>query len=156
MLSQIWKLVFAALLLFILPASMAGASDARKDAAVTNVKAAIEYYKANGKGKTLALLSTKDNPYGKGEAYVDVHDVHGVCLAHPNTPGIIGISRLEQADPKGKYVYKEIAADVQGGKKSGWIDYMRKNPVDGKLEKKTAYWELYDGLIFKAGTYTAE
>jgi signal transduction histidine kinase len=156
MLSQIWKLAFAALLLYALPASMAGASDTPKDEAVTNVKAAIEYYKANGKGKTLALLSTKGNPYGKGEAYVDVHDLQGVCLAHPNTPGIIGISRLAEADPKGKYVYKQIVADVQGGKKSGWIDYMRKNPVDGRVEKKTAYWELYDSLIFKAGTYTAD
>jgi hypothetical protein len=29
-----------------------------------------------------------------------------------------------------------------------------KNPTTGKLENKTAYWEAYDGLIFKAGTYT--
>jgi hypothetical protein len=30
---------------------------------------------------------------------------------------------------------------------------MRKNPVSGKIEKKLAYWQLQDGLIFKAGTY---
>jgi hypothetical protein len=25
--------------------------------------------------------------------------------------------------------------------------------VSGKIEKKLAYWEVKDGLIFKAGTY---
>jgi signal transduction histidine kinase len=150
------KLIGLSVLVAFLPLAAASAADRGKEDVVAVVRGAIDYYKANGKTKALALLSTKDNPFGKGEAYVDVHDLNGVCLAHPNQPGIIGISRLEQADPAGKYVYKDIIAEVKAGKKSGWIDYMRKNPVDGKIEKKTAYWELHDGLIFKAGTYATE
>src|SRR5262245_24897490 len=153
MIRSLTKLALA-LMFSMLPLAAANASDRSKEEVVAVVQGAIEYYKANGKTKTLALLSTKDNQFGKGEAYVDVHDLHGVCLAHPNTPGIIGLSRLDQADPKGKFVYREIAAAVKAGKKSGWIDYVRKNPVEGKMENKTAYWELYDNLIFKAGTYS--
>jgi len=37
----------------------------------------------------------------------------------------------------------------------GWITYQRKNPMSGKIEKKLAYWERKDDLIFKAGTYEA-
>ena len=44
--------------------------------------------------------------------------------------------------------------DAAKQKPSGWIEYVMKNPTTGKLENKTAYWELHDGLIFKAGTYT--
>jgi hypothetical protein len=39
------------------------------------------------------------------------------------------------------------------GAPNGWITYQRKNPVSGKIEKKLAYWERKDDLIFKAGTY---
>ena len=154
MIRSLTRLAMMVLVFSVLPVVAAHAADRGKEGVVAVVQGAIEYYKANGKAKTLALLSTKDNQFGKGEAYVDVHDLNGVCLAHPNTPGIIGISRLDQADPKGKYVYREIAAAVKAGKKSGWIDYVRKNPVDGKMENKTAYWELHDNLIFKAGIYS--
>ena len=44
--------------------------------------------------------------------------------------------------------------DAAKHKPSGWIEYVMKNPTTGKLENKTAYWEMHDGLIFKAGTYT--
>jgi cytochrome c len=155
MIRSLTKLAMA-LVLSVLPLAAVNAADRGKEEVVAVVQGAIGYYKANGKAKTLALLSTKDNPFGKGEAYVDVHDLNGVCLAHPNVPGIIGINRIDQPDPKGKFVYREIIAAVKAGKKSGWIDYVRRNPVDGRMENKTAYWELHDNLIFKAGTYSAQ
>jgi signal transduction histidine kinase len=155
MIRSLTKLAVA-LVFSVLPLAAAHAEDPGKDEVMSVVQGAIDYYKANGKTKTLALLSTKDNQFGKGEAYVDVHDLNGVCLAHPNTPGIIGLSRLDQADPKGKFVYREIAAAVKDGKRSGWVDYVRKNPVGGQMENKTAYWQLHDNLIFKAGTYSAK
>jgi hypothetical protein len=30
---------------------------------------------------------------------------------------------------------------------------MRENPNTGQIEHKIAYWQMHDGLIFKAGTY---
>jgi signal transduction histidine kinase len=123
-----------------------------KDEVVAQVKKAIEFYKANGREKALAELNKKDGLFAKGEDYVDVHDQTGTCVAHPVTPGIVGLNRLDQADPNGKKYIKDIV-DESKAKSSGWASYLRKNPVSGKIEKKVAYWQVQDGLIFKAGTY---
>jgi signal transduction histidine kinase len=124
-----------------------------KDEVVAQVKKAVAFYKANGREKTLAEMNNKNGQFAKGEDYVDVHDTHGVCVAHPVSPGIVGLDRMEQADPAGKQWIREIVEQTRAGKHDGWITYMRKNPVSGKIEHKLAYWELSDDLIFKAGTY---
>ena len=148
------KNFIATLLLCVVPFALAQAGVPTNDEVQARVKSAIAYYKANGKDKALAELNNKDGQFASGEDYVDVHDLHGVCIAHPVTPALVGVNRYEQADPAGKFVYKELVADAKS-KPSGWIDYQRKNPVDGKIEKKHAYWEVHDSLIFKAGTYAA-
>jgi signal transduction histidine kinase len=131
-------------------AAAAGAPS--KDEVVAQVKKAVDYFKANGREKTLAEMNRKDGQFAQGEDYVDVHDVSGTCVAHPITPGIVGLNRLDQADPNGKQFIKEMVESAKS-KPNGWITYMRKNPLSGKIEKKLAYWQVQDGLIFKAGTY---
>jgi cytochrome c len=123
-----------------------------KDEVVAQVKKGIAFYKAVGRAKALAEFNNKEGPFAKGEDYIDVHDVGGTCLAHPTTPGLVGLNRLEAADPSGKKFIREIV-DAAKTRSSGWSTYQRKNPVDGKVEHKLAYWEVYDGLFFKAGTY---
>jgi cytochrome c len=123
-----------------------------KDEVVAQVKKAVDFYKANGRDKAIAELNNKEGLFAKGEDYVDVHDISGVCIAHPVSPGIVGLNRLEQADPSGKQFIKEIV-EAAKSKPNGWITYQRKNPMSGKIEKKLAYWERKDDLIFKAGTY---
>jgi signal transduction histidine kinase len=143
----------ATLLLALVPLTGICADAApTKDEVVAQVKKAVEFMKANGREKTLAEMNNKDGQFAKGEDYVDVHDINGVCVAHPVSPGIVGLNRLDQADPNGKQFIKEIV-EAAKTKQNGWITYMRKNPVSGKIEKKLAYWQLQDGLIFKAGTY---
>jgi cytochrome c len=125
-----------------------------KDEVVAQVKKAVEFYQAQGREKALAELNNKDGMFAKGQDYVDVHDISGVCVAHPVSPGIVGLNRLDQADPNGKQFIKEIV-EAAKTKPNGWITFMRKNPMSGKIEKKLAYWERKDDLIFKAGTYEA-
>lgn len=123
-----------------------------KDEVVAQVKKGIAFYKSVGKDKAIAEFNNKDGQFAKGEDYIDVHDVGGTCVAHPTTPSLVGLNRLEAADPAGKKFIKEIV-DAAKSKSSGWVTYQRKNPVSGKVENKLAYWEVHDGLIFKAGTY---
>ena len=52
----------------------------------------------------------------------------------------------------GKHFIQEIV-NAARSQSSGWVTYMRENPNTGKIEHKIAYWQMYDGLIFKAGTY---
>ncbi|MGA2190844.1 MAG: cache domain-containing protein [Steroidobacteraceae bacterium] len=142
----------ALLLVALAPAANVWADAPTKDEVVAQVKKAVEFYKANGRDKALVELNNKDGQFAKGEDYVDVHDISGVCVAHPVSPGIVGLNRMDQADPSGKQFIKEIV-EAAKTKPNGWITYQRKNPMSGKIEKKLAYWEVSDGLIFKAGTY---
>ncbi|MGC1524188.1 MAG: cache domain-containing protein [Steroidobacteraceae bacterium] len=143
----------AAFFLGALPLNAATAAAPSKDEVVAVVKKAVEYYKANGREKALAEFNNRDGLFAKGEDYVDVHDLNGVCVAHPISPAKVGLNRLDQSDSAGKFYVKDLV-EAAKSKPSGWIDYVMKNPTTGKLENKTAYWEAHDGLIFKAGTYT--
>jgi cytochrome c len=140
--------IFAAL-----PLAGAMAAAPSKDEVVAVVKKAVDFYQANGKDKALIEFNKKDGLFAKGEDYVDVHDVSGMCLAHPISPAKVGLNRLDQSDSAGKFYIKDLV-EAAKQKPSGWIEYVMKNPTTGKLQDKTAYWEVHDGLIFKAGTYT--
>jgi cytochrome c len=147
------KSLLIATLLTALPLAGAMAAAPTKDEVVAVVKKAVEFYKANGKEKALVEFNKKDGLFAKGEDYVDVHDINGVCVAHPISPAKVGLNRLDQSDSAGKFYIKDLV-DAAKQKPSGWIEYVMKNPTTAKLENKTAYWEVHDGLIFKAGTYT--
>jgi len=145
------SVALAGLMILALPQGAAFAAPS-KDDVVAQVKKGIAFYKSVGREKALEEFNNKDGQFAKGEDYIDVHDVGGTCVAHPTTPSLVGLNRLEAADPSGKKFIKEIV-DAAKSKSSGWVTYQRKNPVDGKVEHKLAYWEVADGLIFKAGTY---
>jgi cytochrome c len=147
------KSLLIATLLTALPLAGAMAAAPTKDEVVAVVKKAVEFYKANGKEKALVEFNKKDGLFAKGEDYVDVHDINGLCVAHPISPAKVGLNRLDQSDSAGKFYIKDLV-DAAKQKPSGWIEYVMKNPTTAKLENKTAYWEVHDGLIFKAGTYT--
>jgi cytochrome c len=147
------KNLLIATLLSALPLTSALAAAPTKDEVVAVVKKAVAFYQANGKVKALAEFNNKEGQFAKGEDYVDVHDINGVCVAHPISPAKVGMNRLDQSDSAGKFYVKDLV-DAAKQKPSGWIEYVMKNPVSGKLENKVAYWEVHDGLIFKAGTYT--
>src|SRR5258707_11918122 len=145
------KGLLIAAVLSALPLAGSMANAPTKEEVVAVVKKAAEFYKANGKEKALVEFNKKDGLFAKGEDYVDVHDINGVCLAHPVSPAKVGLNRLDQSDSAGKFYVKDLV-DAAKQKPSGWIEYVMKNPTSGKLENKTAYWEVHDGLIFKAGT----
>jgi signal transduction histidine kinase len=142
------------LMLFaVVPVNSALADPPTQDEVVATVKKAVAFYTANGRAKALVEFNKKDGQFAKGEDYVDVHDLSGVCVAHPQSPEVVGTNRLEQKDLNGKYWIKDIIEATKKGETSGWISYVRKNPVSGRMQDKRSYWELHDGLIFKAGLY---
>ena len=147
------KGLLIATVLSLLPLAASMASAPTKEEVVAVVKKAVDFYKANGKDKALVEFNKKDGLFAKGEDYVDVHDINGVCVAHPISPAKVGLNRLDQSDSAGKFYVKDLV-DAAKQKPSGWIEYVMKNPTSGRLQNKTAYWEVHDGLIFKAGTYS--
>jgi cytochrome c len=141
-----------ALVLAVAPAFTAASSPPTRDEVIAQVVKAVEFYKANGRQRALLAFNNKSGPFAMGMDYVDVHDINGVCLAHPLSPDIVGVNRLDVADMHGKHFIQEMV-NASRSQSSGWVSYMRENPNTGKIEHKIAYWQLHDGLIFKAGTY---
>jgi len=134
------------------PATPVVATAPSKEDLVARVSKAVEFYRQNGREKTIAELNRRDGAFAKGMDYVDLHDINGVCVAHPRSPDLVGQNRLDSADPRGKHFMREI---IEAAKthQDGWITYERENPNSGEIEHKIAYWAVHDGLIFKAGTY---
>jgi cytochrome c len=123
-----------------------------RDDVVAKVTKALEFYRQNGREKTIAELNRHDGSFAKGMDFVDLHDMNGICIAHPRSPDLVGQNRLDAADPHGKHFIKEVV-DAAKGHQDGWVTYLRENPNNGEIEHKIAYWAVHDGLIFMAGTY---
>jgi cytochrome c len=146
--------IAAAVFLFALTPVIAGTPTGAptRDEVIERVNEAVQFYRTNGRERTIAELNRHDGPFAKGMDYVDLHDLNGVCVAHPKSPDLVGQNRLGVADIHGKHFIKEII-DAAKSHQDGWISFMKENPNNGKIEHKIAYWEVHDGLIFKAGTY---
>ena len=145
--------IAAAVFLFALTPVIAASPGApTRDEVIERVNEAVQFYRTNGRDRTIAELNRHDGAFAKGMDYVDLHDMNGVCVAHPKSPDLVGQNRLGVADIHGKHFIKEII-DAAKSHQDGWITFMKENPNNGKIEHKIAYWEVHDGLIFKAGTY---
>jgi cytochrome c len=146
------SIALAVFLFGLAPVMAASPGAPSRNDVIAQVTKAVEFYRANGRDKTLAELNRRDGAFAKGMDYVDVHDLNGVCLAHPISPDVVGQNRLDVADMHGKHFIKEIV-DAAKSHSDGWVTYMRENPNSGQVEHKIVYWVVRDGLIFKAGTY---
>jgi signal transduction histidine kinase len=109
--------------------------------------------KAKGKEEMMKRINAKDPDFVQGELYVDLRDVKtGIVLAHPYNPSIVGKDLTDVPDANGKKYRREII-ELAAAKGKGWVDYMYKNPTSGKIEPKTTYILLVDGVVLEAGLY---
>ncbi|MGD0339642.1 MAG: cache domain-containing protein [Bacteroidota bacterium] len=140
--------ILALIAIFGMGNTMSAAS--KKDEAKAMVRKAIQFYKANGKEKTLEAITA--GKFKKDELYVFAYSKEGVMLAHPVNKSLIGKNLIDVPDDAGKYFRKEI---VQKAKASGigWVDYKYKNPKTERVEDKTTYFKKVDGIIFCCGVY---
>jgi signal transduction histidine kinase len=146
---RLFTKVFAAFALtFALSARAAG----NPKEAQALVKAAIVDFKAEGTAM-FAKVTAKDAKYVKEDLYVTVYDMTGKCVAHGANPKQVGKDLIELKDPDGKAFVKE-RVEIAKTKGSGWQDYKFSNPVDKKIEAKTAYLEKAGDYIFACGAYS--
>lgn len=121
-------------------------------AVVQFVDRAADFYRTNGREKTLAELSTRNGRFQKGDVYVFAYDLTGAVIAHPINAKLIGKNLLDVPDVDGKFFRKEIlqTATTKG---SGWVDYRYRNSENGKTEPKTTYVRKVDDIILACGIY---
>ena len=120
------------------------------------VAGAIAYAKKNGMEKLISQTNQADGIFHVGsgsQMYIFIYDQTGVCKAIGfNTLALVGKNRIDLKDPSGKAIIVEFINTAKT-KGKGWVDYKYPNPVSGKVEQKTSYLELCDGLIVGSGIY---
>lgn len=130
------------------------AQEATQAEAEALVKAAIAYAKTRGREAAFKEITKPGGLFHKrgGELYVFVYDLNGRVMAHGQGRSKVGINQVNARDPDGReFVRERIQLATSKGK--GWHDYKYRNPASNKLENKTSYIELWEGLIFGAGIY---
>jgi len=123
-----------------------------KEQAKALVKSAIADFKAEGTA-IFAKVTAKDPKYVQEDLYVMVYDMTGKSVAHGANPKMVGKDLIELKDPDGKAFVKE-RVEIAKTKGSGWQEYKFTNPVNKKIEAKTAYLEKSGDFIFACGAYT--
>lgn len=138
----------------VILAALAGAafSAGTKEEAKALVKGAIADFKAQGDA-VFAKITAKDPKYVKEDLYVTVYDMNGKCVAHGSNVKQVGKDLIDLKDPDGKAFVKE-RVEMAKTKGSGWQDYKFTNPVDKKIEQKSAYLEKSGEFIFSCGAYS--
>jgi cytochrome c len=146
-------LATAAALCLGLACSGALANEPTAKDAIAMAERGAALIKAKGKDEMMKRINAKDPEFVQGELYVDLRDVKtGIVLAHPYNPSIVGKDLTDVPDANGKKYRREII-ELAAAKGKGWVDYMYKNPTNGKIEPKTTYILLVDGVVLEAGLY---
>lgn len=141
------------LLVLCLPFAAQAAEPTEKDA-VAMVQKALAYAKTNGTDRLIAEVNVKNPEFVQGELYVVVVNASsGIQLAHPTNQRLVGVNAAEMQDVDGREFGKDML-DMSRNAGKGWIGYMFKNPVTGKVARKKSYLEKSGDIYAVAGIYT--
>ena len=131
----------------------AAANEPTEKEAIAMAERGAALVKSKGKEEMIKKINAKDPDFVQGSLYVDMRDVKtGIVLAHPFNPSIVGKDLTDVPDANGKKYRREII-ELAAAKGKGWVDYQYKNPTTGKIEPKTTYILLVDGVVLEAGLY---
>ena len=147
------KLLAAAALCFAMTSVNAATAEPTEKDAIAMAERGAALVKEKGKDEMIKRINAKDPQLVQGSLYVDLRDVKtGIVLAHPFNPSIVGKDLTDVPDANGKKYRREII-ELAAAKGKGWVDYQYKNPTSGKIEPKTTYILLVDGVVLEAGLY---
>jgi len=137
----------------LLSCTSALAAEPTEKDAIAMAERGAAMVKAKGKDEVMKRITAKDPEFVQGSLYIDMRDVKtGIVLAHPYNPSIVGKDLTDVPDANGKKYRREII-ELAAAKGKGWVDYQYKNPTTGKIEPKTTYILLVDGVVLEAGLY---
>jgi cytochrome c len=147
------RLATATALCLVLACSSALAEEPTEKDAIAMVERGAALIKAQGKGEMMKHIKARDPAFARGPLHVDLRDVKtGILLAHPYNPSVVGMNLTDVPDANGKKYRREII-ELAAAKGKGWVDYQYKDPATGKIESKSTYIRLVDGVVLEAGIY---
>lgn len=113
---------------------------ATNETLVAFVKEAVAYAQSHGKEAALAEFSNRNGSFFRGELYIYAYDFNGTTLAHPVSPEMIGVNRLNETDARGNYFIRELRDTALN--ESGYVEFYYINPAhNNTVEKKLGYVE---------------
>ena len=126
-----------------------------REKAVAMVKRAGAHLRRHGAARALADFSDPRGAFVEGDLYIVVLDDSGVVRANGGNQAIIGQNDWEATDADGKKHTQELVRTARE-RGLGWVDYRWPNPKKGgKVERKSTYCELVEGLVVGCGVYRA-
>jgi signal transduction histidine kinase len=149
-------LVAAAVAFFVMqsvavPAS--GAEYATKDEAVALVKQAIARVNEVGFDKARPEFMDHGGKYVDRDLYLIIIDKDGMRVVHGQNPKLVGKMYFDSVDVNGKEYGKDVQR-ISTGPGNGWITFVFKDPITGKVLPKENYVEKAGEYTFLAGVYT--
>jgi signal transduction histidine kinase len=142
----------------VLSCVMASAQTHTPAQAENIVHKAIDYAKQNGMEKLIAQTIQADGRFHVGagsDLYLIVLDKNGILRANGFKRDLVGTNRLVVKDVDGKFYMRELLA-LAKTKPNGWVDYKFADPLTGKIEQKSTYFEVFEDYAVCCGIYKAK
>lgn len=147
------KHLFTGVLLSLSLATAVAAPEPTEKDAIAMVERGAAFVKAHGKDALVRKIAAKDPDFVQGAMYIYMRDFPaGVNIAHPFNLALIGKDMNDVPDTNGKMYRRDIMEMAKKDGK-GWVDYMYKNPENGKVEAKTTYLMRVGDVVLIAGVY---
>ena len=117
------------------------------------VKRAIARVAEVGIVKAKAEFMDHNGRFVDRDLYLIVLDKAGIRIAHGQEPKLVGTNYYESVDANGKEYGKEAESIIEGPG-TGWVSYVFKDPITGKILPKECYIEKAGDYAYLAGVYT--
>jgi cytochrome c len=113
---------------------------------------AVAYMQQVGAEKAFAAFNDPSGEFVKNDLYVFVFDMQGKYMASGASPKMVGKAVKDMTDAAGNPVVKNLI-DAAKAKSEGTVDYVWRNPVTNKVEKKRSYVEQVGDYVVGVGYY---
>lgn len=113
-----------------------------------------QFYKANGRDKTLAAVTDKNGGFVDGDLYIFAYSEDGVIIGHGGNPALVGKNFWDMKDTGGVFFAREFIKTAGAKPEGGWVDYSWVNPNSKKIETKQSFVKkIGENLIVGCGAY---
>lgn len=150
--SMFFKRAVLGFCLSVLSVMALAAEKGSAEEAVSLVKKATTYIKANGVDKALNEFNNPNGQFVDRDLYIAVFDMKGVNVAHGTNAKLVGKNLIELKDVDGKQFIKQWY-EVVAKSGSGWVDYKWTNPSTKAIEQKSTYVEKFGDYLVACGIY---
>jgi cytochrome c len=124
-----------------------------KDEAVALVKRAIARVNDVGFDTAKVEFMDKNGKFFDRDMYIIMVDMAGTRVVHGQNPKLIGKTYVDAVDVNGKAYGKDVML-IATGPGTGWVSFMFKDPITGKVLPKENYVEKAGDYIYLSGVYT--